>query len=106
MKDTLAGVRTAAVTLLAVAVLPAAACGQSAEHLRQVAYEQHCAACHAIAKGEDSPVPKAPNLWDVHPSEAELRRAIEFGSRGMPARIVHGDEEQLIIDYVLEHTAR
>jgi mono/diheme cytochrome c family protein len=99
-------VRTAAITAVVVAMLPATACGQSAEHERQVAFVQHCAACHAIAQGQPSPVAAAPNLWDVHPSEEQLRRAIEYGSVGMPAKLVHGGDEGLVIDYVLEQTAR
>jgi mono/diheme cytochrome c family protein len=99
-------VRTAAITVFLLAVLPATACGQSAEHQRQVAFVQHCAACHAIAQGQPSPVPAARNLWDMHPSEAQLRRAIEFGAPGMPAKLVHGGDEGLVIDYVLEKTAR
>jgi mono/diheme cytochrome c family protein len=99
-------VRAAAVPILLAVMLPAAACGQSAEHQRQVAFVQHCAACHAIAQGQPSPVPAARNLWQVHPSEAQLRRAIEYGAVGMPARLVHGGDEQLVIDYVLEKTAR
>ena len=88
------------------ALLPATACGQTAQHQRQVAFVQHCAACHAIDRGQPSPVPAARNLWAVHPSEAELRRAIEYGSAGMPARLVHGGDEGLVIDYVLEKTGR
>jgi mono/diheme cytochrome c family protein len=99
-------VRTAAITVLVVAMLPATACGQSVEHQRQVAFVQHCAACHAIAQGQPSPVPAAPNLWEVRPSEEQLRRAIEYGSVGMPAKLVHGGDEGLVIDYVLEQTAR
>jgi len=82
------------------------ACGQSAEHQRQVVFEQHCAACHAIAPGQPSPVAAARNLFAVHPSEAALRRAIELGTHGMPAHLVKGDDLQLVIDYVLEHTKR
>jgi mono/diheme cytochrome c family protein len=99
-------VRTAAITVFVVAMLPASACGQSAEHQRQVAFVQHCAACHAIAQGQPSPVPAARNLWDMQPSEGQLRQAIEHGADGMPARLVHGGDEGLVIDYVLEKTAR
>jgi mono/diheme cytochrome c family protein len=81
-------------------------CGQSAEHERQVVFEQHCAACHAISPGQPSPVAAARNLYAAHPSEALLRSAIEHGTVGMPAHLVKGDDLQRVIDYVLEHTAR
>jgi mono/diheme cytochrome c family protein len=99
--------RTTTVAILfACAAAVTGGCGQSAEHVRQVVFEQRCAACHAIAPGQPSPVAAARNLYATHPSEAVLRLAIEHGTVGMPAHLVKGSDIQRVIDYVLEHTKR
>jgi mono/diheme cytochrome c family protein len=98
--------RTTVAMLFAGLAAVNSGCGQSAEHQRQVMFEQHCAACHAIAPGQLSPVAAARNLFAAHPSEAALRRAIDLGTTGMPAHLVKKGDEQLVIDYVLEHTKR
>jgi mono/diheme cytochrome c family protein len=107
VKDTLAGVRSAPVAVcVAVLLVSSTGCGQSRFHEDRVLFEQRCAACHAIAPGQRSPVAAAPNLWAAHPTEATLRRAIEGGAPGMPAHLVKHDDLQHIVSFVLEQTRR
>ena len=80
-KDTLAAMR-AAPTRRRRSCRLTAGCGGAAEHDRQVIFEQNCAACHSIAAGKPSPVAKAPNLYDLHPSATEVRRAVTEGAPG------------------------
>jgi mono/diheme cytochrome c family protein len=107
VKDTLAAVRSVPVAVsLAALVAGAAGCGQSRHHEDLVLFEQRCAACHAIAPGKLSPVPAAANLWNAHPSEADIRRAVEDGAPGMPAHLVKHDDLEHIVDFVLQETRR
>jgi mono/diheme cytochrome c family protein len=100
-------VRSAPVAVSIAALLAAATgCGQSRFHEDQVLFEQRCAACHAIAPNALSPVAAAPNLWNAHPTEAQLRRAIEGGAPGMPADLVKHDDLEHVISFVLEETRR
>ncbi|HEU0193760.1 MAG TPA: cytochrome c [Gaiellales bacterium] len=94
------------VPLAAAVLLLAAGCGGSSEHDRHVIFEQNCAACHSISPGKPSPVAKALNLYDLHPSPAQVRRAITEGAPGMPRNLVKGDAVGEVVQYVQETTAR
>ena len=107
MKDTLADVR-AAPLLLPLALATASACGGGdtpAQHQRYV-WVQSCAECHALLPGRHSPDVAAPNLWDVHPTLEQVRRAIIDGRPGMPKGLVGGDDVDRVAAYVVEKTRR
>jgi mono/diheme cytochrome c family protein len=107
VKDTLAGVR-AAPLLLTLSLATASACGggdSTAQHQRYV-WVQSCAECHALAPGKPSPDVAARNLWDVHPSLEQVRRAVIDGRPGMPKGLVGGDDVDAVAAYVVEKTKR
>jgi mono/diheme cytochrome c family protein len=99
-------VRLAPIACLACAAGLAAGCGTSQAKIDRTLYEQRCASCHAIAPSAVSPVAAARNLYDAHPSQAEIRRAITLGAHGMPANLVKGDKLDNVVAYVLSATAR
>jgi len=97
--------RTAPLAALAT-VLVAAGCGSSAARDEHTAFEQNCAACHAIAQGAQSPVAAAPNLYELQPTAGQVRRAVVHGAPGMPRNLVKGDALDQVVDYVVEQTRR
>jgi mono/diheme cytochrome c family protein len=108
VKDTLATVRAAPLMVPLALVATAAACGSSesaAQHGRYL-WVQNCAACHAIAPGRASPDVNAKNLWDVHPSREQVRRAVIDGRPGMPKGLLGGDDVDSIAAYVVARTTR
>jgi mono/diheme cytochrome c family protein len=108
VKDTLASVRAAPLMVPLALVATAAACGGSdgaAQHQRYL-WVQNCAACHAIAPGHASPAVNAKNLWDVHPTLEQVRRAVIDGRPGMPKGLLGGDDVDSIAAYVVARTTR
>jgi mono/diheme cytochrome c family protein len=99
-------VRAAPITALLVAALAVTACGTTAKHEPQALFQQNCGSCHAIAKGALSPVVAAPNLYDLHPTRAQITDAVAHGRPGMPRRLLAGDDLEHVIDYILQETAR
>jgi mono/diheme cytochrome c family protein len=99
-------VRVRRAPLLVVAVTVASGCGGTTLHDQQAVFVQNCAACHAIARGQLSPVAAAPNLYATHPDAAEIRDAVLHGSPGMPSRLVHGSNLDDVVAYVLRETRR
>jgi cytochrome c551 len=99
--------RAASVSVLAASLVLAPACGGggSGGSGAAFAWEQNCAACHALAPGKPSPNPDAPNLSDVRPTREEVRRAVIDGRPGMPKGLIGGDEVDKVADYVVEKTA-
>jgi mono/diheme cytochrome c family protein len=101
-------VRAAPLMVPLALIATAAACGSSdttAEHQHYL-WVQNCAACHAIAPGRASPVVNAKNLWDVHPSVEQVRRAVIDGRPGMPKGLLGGDDVDSIAAYVVARTTR
>lgn len=108
MKDTLASVRAAPLMVPLALVATATACGSSetaAQHQRYL-WVQNCAACHAIAPGRASPDVNAKNLWDVHPSREQVRRAVIDGRPGMPKGLLGGSDVDSVAAYVVARTTR
>jgi mono/diheme cytochrome c family protein len=99
-------VRVRGAPLLVVAVTVASGCGGATLHDQEAVFVQNCGACHAIARGQLSPVPAAPNLYDIHPDAAEIRDAVLHGRPGMPARLVRGSNLDDVVNYVLRETRR
>jgi mono/diheme cytochrome c family protein len=100
----------AAPLLLPLALAASAtACGgggdNAAQHQRYL-WVQTCAECHSIAQGKPSPVVGAKNLWDVHPTREQVRRAVIDGRPGMPKGLLGGDDVDAIAAYVVARTRR
>jgi mono/diheme cytochrome c family protein len=96
-------VRTAAVPVLLAVALAASGCGgESTLHHQRELYMQKCAACHGVAAGSPSPVPRADNLLGAahRPDREQVRRAIIDGRPGMPAGLLGGHDVDLIADYL------
>jgi mono/diheme cytochrome c family protein len=99
--------RVAHVSLLAVSLAAASACGgggSSATDARYV-FEQNCAACHSLTAGKPSPNTDAANLAELHPTREDVRRAIIDGRPGMPKGLIGGDNVDQVADYVVKKTA-
>jgi cytochrome c551 len=98
--------RAAPVSLLAASLALAPACGGGGSSGTDAAFafEQNCAACHALAPGKRSPNPDAANLAEVRPTREEVRRAIIDGRPGMPKGLVGGDTVDKVADYVVQKT--
>jgi mono/diheme cytochrome c family protein len=99
--------RAAPVSVLAASLVLTPACGGggSGDSGAAFAWEQNCAPCHALAPGQPSPNPDAPNMAAVRPTREEVRRAIIDGRPGMPKGLVGGDSVDNVADYVVEKTA-
>ncbi len=100
----------AAPLLLPLALAASAAgCGgggdNAAQHQRYL-WVQTCAECHSLAQGKPAPVVDAKNLWDVHPTREQVRRAVIDGRRGMPKGLLGGDDVDAIADFVVARTKR
>jgi mono/diheme cytochrome c family protein len=100
----------AAPLLLPLALAASAtACGSggdnAAQHQRYL-WVQTCAECHALAQGKPSPDVDAKNLWEVHPTREQVRRAVIDGRRGMPKGLLGGDDVDAIAAYVVTRTTR
>lgn len=92
---------------LALAV-SATACGggdNAAQHQRYL-WVQTCAQCHALAQSKPSPNVDAKNLWDVHPTREQVRRAVIDGRPGMPKGLLGGDDVDAIAAFVVARTKR
>jgi cytochrome c551 len=100
--------RAAPVSLLAASLALAPACGGggSSGSDAKFIWEQNCAACHALAPGEQSPNPDAANLAEVHPTREQVRRAVIDGRPGMPKGLVGGDGVDKVAAYVVQKTSR
>jgi mono/diheme cytochrome c family protein len=87
----------------------ASACGaggdNAAQHQRYL-WVQTCAECHALAQGRPSPAVGAKNLWDVHPTREQVRRAVIDGRPGMPKGLLGGDDVDAIAAFVVARTKR
>jgi len=102
-------VRAAPLLLPLALVASATACGGGGDNVAQhqrYLWVQNCAACHAIAPGRASPDVNAKNLWDVHPSREQVRRAVIDGRPGMPKGLLGGDDVDAIAAYVVARTKR
>jgi mono/diheme cytochrome c family protein len=77
----------------------------AAQHQRYL-WVQTCAECHTIAQGRPSPDVAAKNLWDVHPTREQVRRAVIDGRPGMPKGLLGGDDVDAIAAFVVARTTR
>ncbi len=98
--------RAAPITALLAAALAMTACGTTAKHEPAALFQQNCGSCHAIAKGDLSPVAAAPNLYDLHPSREQIADAVAHGRPGMPRRLLVGGDLEQAIEYILQETSR
>jgi hypothetical protein len=48
----------------------------------------------------------AKNLWDVHPTREQVRRAVIDGRPGMPKGLLGGDDVDAIAAFVVARTKR
>jgi cytochrome c551/c552 len=62
--------------------------------------EKSCSGCHAIEKGQPSPV--GPNLADLKLDEATILHQIKVGGGPMPAGLAQGQDAKDIAAYVLQ----
>ncbi len=98
--------RAAAACVIAGTLLAPACGGSDSQSHDLYLWEQSCAACHALAPGKASPDVAAPNLYDVHPTREQVRRAVIDGRPGMPKGLVGGDNVDEVAAYVVRRTAR
>ena len=101
--------RAAPLLLPLALVASATACGGGGDNVAQhqrYLWVQTCAECHAIAQGALSPDVDAKNLWDVHPTREQVRRAVIDGRAGMPKGLLGGDDVDAIAAYVVARTKR
>ena len=92
--------------LALVASAPACGGGDNAAQHQRYLWVQTCAECHALAPGKPSPDVDAKNLWDVHPTREQVRRAVIDGRRGMPKGLLGGDDVDAIAAFVVARTKR
>jgi mono/diheme cytochrome c family protein len=91
---------------LAASATGCGAGGDNAAQHERYLWVQTCAECHAIAPGKQSPAVGAKNLWDVHPTREQVRRAVIDGRPGMPKGLLGGDDVDDIATFVVAKTAR